>query len=121
MTHTVTWWEIQVSDAAVAQKFYGEVFGWTFTPFGDTYVLINGADGAMIGGLDAAARPDPTGGRGTRIYIGVDDLDETLRKVEAAGGEVRTKPTKIDDQMGSWADFTDPGGVTVALWASNQK
>ena len=37
--NTVTWWDIQVTDLEAAKTFYGTVFGWTYTEFGEGFVI----------------------------------------------------------------------------------
>ncbi len=54
MTNAITkmsWWEIPVPDLDDAKRFYGEVFGWTFDPFGEDYFAVIGPDGNMLGGI----------------------------------------------------------------------
>ena len=48
-------------------------------------------------------------------FVSVDDLEETLRKVEAGGGVVRVPPVDADP-AGRLAVFTDPQGAELALW-----
>lgn len=79
LTH-VTWWELPVLDLATVQDFYGAVFGWTFTPFGEGYVAVNSGE-TMIGGLTET--PGPLGS-GIRVYVNVADIETTLAKVAAA-------------------------------------
>ncbi|MEI9919824.1 MAG: VOC family protein [Bacteroidota bacterium] len=46
------------------------------------------------------------------------DLDETLRKIEAAGGRVIMPKTMIAPQKGYWALFLDTEGNKLALHSS---
>lgn len=51
---TPCYFEIHADDCARARKFYGEAFGWTFTPFPagiEYYRIDTGEPGAMRGGL----------------------------------------------------------------------
>lgn len=116
----VSWWDIQVTDLAEAQRFYGAVFGWTFQPMGDTYAVAAGPGGEPYGGLTTTGKGD-VGGRGTRIYFTADDLEDVLGKVGASGGTVTTDRTEISPEMGWFAEFTDPSGVTIGLWTHNAK
>jgi predicted enzyme related to lactoylglutathione lyase len=48
------YFEIHADDCARAQKFYGELFGWTFTSFPaaiEYYRIDTNEPGAMMGGL----------------------------------------------------------------------
>jgi predicted enzyme related to lactoylglutathione lyase len=52
----------------------------------------------------------------TRIYIMVDDIPDTLRKIEAAGGRVLTPRTDIAPGSGAFAVFADPAGTEFGLY-----
>ncbi|GAA2725381.1 VOC family protein [Cellulomonas aerilata] len=118
--NTVTWWELPVTDVTAAQRFYGEVFGWTFTSFGgddDAYLGVV-RDGELIGGIYRAegAAGDPPG---VRTYINVADLEAVFAAAEAAGGSVRAPRTEIGGDMGWWAELSDPDGRWIGLCTSN--
>ena len=49
------------------------------------------------------------------VTIGVDSIDETLKKVEAGGGSTVQPRTEIPD-MGAFAYFKDSEGNVVGLW-----
>jgi predicted enzyme related to lactoylglutathione lyase len=117
---TVTWWELQVSDLEPARAFYGAVFGWTFQPFGDDFLMASAPDGTPLGGLDGGTgKGESPAGRGVRVYVQVEDLEATLAKVTAAGGAVTTPRTVITEEYGWFATFTDPSGLTLGLVSSN--
>ena len=111
--NTVTWWEIQVPDLAEAREFYGAVFGWTFVPFGDDFVICQTPDGTMIGGLEVGTG-DPVG-RQVTLYMQVRDLEATLERVTAAGGTVVRGHAVVSEDYGWSAMFTDPSGVKIGL------
>lgn len=104
----MNWWEIPVPDLDDAQRFYGEVFGWTFQPFGENYFAATGPDGDMLGGIFLASEDEL--GNGVRITFETDDLEAALGRVTAAGGTVMTERAEIGGGMGWWAAFTDPAG-----------
>jgi uncharacterized protein len=122
----VVHFEIPVDDAARAKGFYASVFEWqlfdadmgggnmyttvTTTPV-DERTRIPTEPGAINGGLmqRSADTPAPV------ITIGVDAIDDTLKKIEAGGGAVVQPRTEIPD-MGAFAYFKDPEGNVVGLW-----
>jgi uncharacterized protein len=119
--NTVNWWELQVTDLEEAKKFYGAVFGWTFQSFGEGFEVICTPDGTMIGGLDSATgKSESPAGRGTRVYVMVEDLEDTLSRVEPAGGKVQQSRTMIAPEYGWFGLLTDPSGLTVGLTTSNE-
>lgn len=118
--NTVTWWELQVNDVQQAEEFYGSVFGWSFQPFGDGYAMVTAPDGTPLGGLDAdTGKGEQPAGRGSRVYVQVADLEQTLKTVEASGGTVVATRTLVSEDYGWWAMFTDPSGLRIGLVTSN--
>ncbi len=49
------------------------------------------------------------------ITIGVDSIDDSLKKVEAGGGSTITPRTPIPN-MGAFAYFRDTEGNVIGLW-----
>jgi predicted enzyme related to lactoylglutathione lyase len=116
------WYELITSDAEGAERFYSDVVGWRVAPFGggsggdnsgggmDYRVLHAGDEG--IGGIMAMPPAAQAGGMpsGWYGYIGVDDVDEAARKIEAAGGAAHMPPQDIPG-VGRMAFVADPQGV----------
>ena len=51
-----------------------------------------------------------------RIYIMVDDISDTLKKIDAAGGRVLTPRKDIAPGSGAFAVFADPAGTEFGLY-----
>ena len=107
------WYELITPDPDGATKFYGAVVGWTIgEPIGgdQDYRMINRGDGGFAGGVlkltgdmqSHGARPIWMG------YIGADDVDATVAKVEAIGGN--TLMPAFDIPQGRIAMAADPQG-----------
>lgn len=112
----LSWWEIQVADLEVAQKFYSAVFGWSFQPFGPNYVSAADDSGEPGGGVYTDDNdPGAPTGRSPRIYFDTEELEAVLDRVRAAGGKVTNERTLISEDMGWWADFEDPSGIRIGL------
>lgn len=94
----LNWWEIPVPDLVDAQRFDGDVFGWTSQPFGENYFAAFGPDGEMLGGIFQA--PDDQLGNGVRITFSTDDLEAALERVTAARGTVVTPGLSTDRPLG---------------------
>ncbi|MBA4170770.1 MAG: VOC family protein [Chloroflexi bacterium] len=109
----MNWWEIPVPDLDDAKRFYGEVFGWTFQPFGEDYFAALGPDGDMLGGIFKA--PAHELGNGVRITFKTHELEVALERVSSAGGTVVTQRSEIGGDMGWWAAFTDPAGRWIGF------
>jgi len=109
--HALDYVEFTVHDLAEAKRFYTAAFGWAFTDYGPSYAGIQGAD-REVGGLAEAETPR-TGGPLVILYS--DDLEASLRAVEAAGGTVSTPPFAFPG--GRRFHFRDPSGNELAVWA----
>ncbi|GAA3127876.1 VOC family protein [Streptosporangium carneum] len=92
MLNTVAWFEVATDDPQGAEKFYGELFGWSFAADaesakgGTDYRLIGypGAEG-FRGGLFATGGAFP----GHAVFtVAVADVAATCERAERAGGEV---------------------------------
>jgi predicted enzyme related to lactoylglutathione lyase len=122
----VVHFEIPIDDAGRAKEFYRSVFEWQLDDMdmgdGNVYTTVTTTPideqtrqptepGGINGGLmqRTSATPSPV------ITVGVEGIDDTLKKVEAGGGSVVQPRTEIPD-MGAFAYFTDSEGNVVGLW-----
>ncbi len=121
MSGRVVHFEIPFDDADRAGAFYGEIFGWQLMAMPEmSYTLVNTGPsgdegptepGYVNGGL--LRRESPT--EGPVIVIDVDDIDATLAKVEAQGGQTLLGKQPVGE-MGWAAYFKDVEGNTMGLW-----
>ena len=121
----VVHFEIPVDDRARAKEFYSSVFDWDVEDqdMGDGAVYTTAGTvatdermtpkeaGAINGGLMDRTKDLPA----PVITIGVDAIDDSLKKVEASGGTTITPRTPIPN-MGAFAYFRDPEGNVMGLW-----
>jgi hypothetical protein len=120
----VVHFEIPADDQAAAKEFYGSIFGWQIQDIPEmdyTIVITSPVDerqyptepGAINGGMmkRSADTPSPV------ITIEVGAIDDTLARIEAAGGSTVRPRTEIPG-MGAFAYFKDPEGNTLGLWES---
>ena len=114
--------EIPFDDKSRATKFYGECFGWKLQDMPEmNYVMAQSTasdenfrpkePGAINGGLFQRPKEAPN----PCLYVGVASIDESLKKVERAGGKVVTPKTPIPG-MGAFARVTDTEGNVVGLF-----
>lgn len=106
---SVSYLRIAAPDVARSAAFYRTVFGWKADGEAGRF---EDATGHIIGhfmtGLPVA------GEAGVVPYVYVGDIDETLARVPAAGGEVSTAPYPEGDL---WVAMTrDPAGNAVGVW-----
>jgi predicted enzyme related to lactoylglutathione lyase len=51
------------------------------------------------------------------VYVGVDSIEETVKKIEAAGGRIVVPKMEVPG-MGWFTTFLDPEGNEMSLWQS---
>jgi uncharacterized protein len=125
-----SWIDVEKPDLEAAQAFYSGLFGWTFqdaAPAGDsTRYLVAQLDGRPVAGLtdfvvplaadDGATSVAPT----WNTYVAVDDVDEVVRRIGAAGGRVPYGPSAAGED-GRYAVCTDSDGVPFRLWQAGTR
>lgn len=118
MKHPVVYFEIPVLDLERAMRFYTAVFSCELVR-----VEIDGnqmanfpALGDSPGITGALAKGDSyvPGKQGTRIYLTTTSIEDTLHKVESAGGHILYPKTSIGE-LGWVAEFEDSEGNCIAL------
>ncbi|HEX3317280.1 MAG TPA: VOC family protein [Solirubrobacteraceae bacterium] len=110
----LSWNELATPDLDAAQAFYGGLFGWQFSSFGGSempYFVIQNGDRSN-GGIRA---PQPGEPPYWLAYLGTDDTDASLAKVEELGGVRLTDA--MDLPMGRIAVVRDPQGAVFALYS----
>ena len=110
MPNAIVHFEIPADDVKRAQKFYRAAFGWKISdPWKMNYFLVEtkrkGEDG-INGGLMQRKNP----GQPFMNYISVKSIDDSLQKVQRAGGSVCMPKTEIGQGMGWIAAFQDTEG-----------
>lgn len=97
---------LPVADDEPARRFYGALFGWTFTPGSH-------AHGWNIEGVEPPAGLFGAGTSGQiRVYFRVDDIEAAVARVRAAGG---TSGPVEPNSAGWHADCVDDQGVAFSL------
>lgn len=92
MINTVAWFEIGTNDPDAVEKFYGELFGWSFTA--DEKAARGGTDYRLIGYPGAEGFGGGVYGTGGAspnhaiFGVAVADVEATCGQAEGAGGEV---------------------------------
>jgi predicted enzyme related to lactoylglutathione lyase len=102
MPHPVVHFEIRSQDPDETRAFFGDLFGWQYSDGGiPGYTYVDtGAEGAIPGGIG----PVQGGSDAVVFFVGVDDVESTLKRAEELGGRTVQPATKVP-------------GVTFALLA----
>ncbi|MGZ4392890.1 MAG: VOC family protein [Gaiellaceae bacterium] len=106
-TARVVWHDLVTRDAAAVEPFYRDLFGWNLTaPEASGYRHVE-SDGAMFAGVVERNVESHW-----LVYVGVDDLDATIKRASELGGRVMLEPMEI--AAGRFAMLTDPLGAMFA-------
>jgi predicted enzyme related to lactoylglutathione lyase len=118
------WIDLVTADLPAAEKFYGALFGWTFTRVGDDPVRYTLAwqAGYPVAGLAARApTPGPTTAEVRKAwwvaYMSVPDVDRAAADVVAKGGKILI-PARVLEGRGRMALLADPDGAPFGLLRS---
>jgi predicted enzyme related to lactoylglutathione lyase len=123
--YPVVHFEMPAEDRQRMVNFYSRVFGWQAQFFGEdmgNYVTVSTTEtdekgmiknpGAINGGF-YPKREDPLGQR-TSLVIAVDDINESSREVNEAGGKIQGEPVDIPG-VGKYVSFLDTEGNVLSL------
>jgi uncharacterized protein len=105
--------EIPAKTGEASADFYSSIFGWKIRNRGDGAIAFDdpgGVSGTWV------KEGDYTADERTRTYIMVDNITDSLKKIEASGGRVLTPRTNIGTGMGAFAIFADPVGNEFGLY-----
>lgn len=121
----VVHFEMPAEDRKRMSDFYTNVFGWQTQQFGEEmggYVLAMTAEsdetgrpkqgGAINGGFYQKTE-DPLS-NAPSVVIAVENINDHVKKVAAAGGKILTEPQPIPG-VGMWASFLDTEGNRVSM------
>jgi hypothetical protein len=121
----VVHFEMPYKDAKRVSNFYKQAFGWNMTGTSEemgNYLLAGTAEtdenqmvktpGAINGGFyDLATAPQS---KEPSVVISVDDIEEAMKDIKAAGGTLLDKPQDIPG-IGLWVSFKDSEGNRVSI------
>ncbi|MBT8199947.1 MAG: VOC family protein [Acidimicrobiia bacterium] len=118
MTSPVVHLEARGLNASELHRFYQEVFGWQREDdlsIGD-YAVAEIGEGRLTIGIGPV--PDWST-RSAKFYVQVEDIEETLDRIEAAGGK-RVMPRTVGPDFGAkhiliFTSFLDPAGNEIGL------
>jgi predicted enzyme related to lactoylglutathione lyase len=111
-TGGVSYLEIPCREPSRAADFYEAVFGWQPRRDSDEPAFAD-ATGHVIGHF-VAGQPAP-GEAGIRPFVYVEDVDQTLRRIEQHGGRVAALP-RAEGSL-RVATFQDPEGNLMGVWS----
>jgi predicted enzyme related to lactoylglutathione lyase len=117
----VVWADLVTPDLAVAERFYGRLFGWTFQTVhtGDSDYAVAAVDGRPVGGLLQKSIASGEHRQSAWLtFIAVRDVDTAKRAALAHGAKV-VSDSRSYPLRGRQAVFSDPKGAVFAILASS--
>src|SRR5262245_54926384 len=131
MDHTVVHFEIPADQPERAAKFYRELFGWEISRWEGPAGTGEGGEYWTVRTVPTDAQGQPThpgvnGGLMRRMftgqapvdYIGVANVDESVRRAEQLGAQV-VGPKRPGPGMGWFAQLKDTEGNIFAVWQTD--
>ncbi|WP_436522354.1 VOC family protein [Actinoplanes sp. HUAS TT8] len=114
MSNGIGWIEVGADRPEEAEKFYGDVFGWTFAddddsigPDGRPYRMVTGPDGgAPFGGFYGTGGHVPPQ---AIFLVVVADTEAACKQAESHGGRVLVGPQREPNGL-VFARLSDPAG-----------
>jgi predicted enzyme related to lactoylglutathione lyase len=121
--NAIIWVELPVTDMERAKTFYDSVLG--------IEIQIQDFQGTLMGwfpfdqekpGISGALVKQesykPSSTDGAVVYLDSDDIEESLKRVVANGGQVLQEKTQIAPDIGYMGLFKDSEGNRIALYTS---
>ena len=113
MASPVVQWQVITKDPAKHSGFYADVFGWKIrTDNSLGYRMVESGNGR---GIDGGFWPAPPEANAfVQLFVEVDDIGETVKRVKEAGGDVLIPAQMLPggDQM---AILRDPMGMSFGV------
>jgi uncharacterized protein len=112
----LSWNELATADMDGSSHFYGELFGWTFTPMeGETpYLVAHTEDGHSNAGIRPRIESEPPH---WLVYFGSDNLDASVARAAEIGGATLVEPMAIGP--GRISVVQDPQDAVFALYSGH--
>jgi predicted enzyme related to lactoylglutathione lyase len=117
---TFSWVELTTPDQEAAKRFYGGLFGWTFTdnPVGENAVYSMAAlDGQWVGAISPQPSQQRDAGLPARwnSYATVESADAALTRARELGANVHAGAFDVFD-AGRMGVVQDPQGAYFMVW-----
>lgn len=120
MEKLLAFFEIPASDFGRAVQFYETVFQFKLAASEweeEKMAFFPAKDGDVPGAISWTKGFDPSD-KGVLIHFQVEDVSDTLTRIEEQGGKTIRPKTKIEcENMGYFAIFSDSEGNTIGLYS----
>jgi predicted enzyme related to lactoylglutathione lyase len=114
VAHPVIHAEIRSADPDATRAFFAELFGWTYSD--GAFPGYSFVDTGVEGAIPTAIGPLQGGADSVLFFVGVQDVDATLKRAEELGGKT-IQPTQTVPGV-SFGVFADAQGHVVGVAAN---
>lgn len=115
------WFDLLTHDAAAAERFYGELFGWTFQrdldDEGNPFVVASLGDRPVAAMVEVDELENDVSRARWIPYVSVESVDAAVRQVEGQGGVVFAEAQDLEHR-GRLAVVADPAGAVFGVLRS---
>ena len=111
----INYLEFPAKDILATKAFFESVFDWQFEDFGPDYTAFSNQ--GLDGGFFSSTQSSTTDNGSALTVFYSNDLTETQRKIERAGGIIIQ--AIFDFPGGRRFHFTEPSGNEFAVWSAN--
>ncbi len=105
--------EFPASDIEATKNFFTTVFGWSFEDYGPEYAAFSNQ--GLDGGFFKSDKTSTTETGGALVVFYSEDLEDTLKRVQAAGGTISVDIFSFPG--GRRFHFIEPSGNELAVWS----
>lgn len=119
----IVYLEIPATNFESTKAFYSEVFNWKVEDSyldDKPYAMFETGD-AEFGLTGGGFNPDlkPLAENTLSLFISVEDINQTLAKMNELGGKTLREKTEIGGDHGFFGQFIDPNGNHLGLWSKS--
>lgn len=114
MSSPLIHFEVAGRDPEKLQSFFGDLFDWKVDADNPMHYGMVNLSGDVGGGIGPSPENESSGH--AMFYVGVEDVEASLKKVESLGGSRVFGPMEVPDGP-TIAHFADPEGHVVGLFA----
>ncbi len=112
---TINYIELPATSLEKAKAFYGKVFGWKFTDYGDDYCAFD--DGHTDGGFYRSPLASNSDNGAALVVLYAENLETLAERISSNGGSIK-KPI-FPFPGGRRFHFVDPNQNELAVWTEN--
>lgn len=113
--HKINYLEFPCSNFQATQKFFADLFGWTYVEYSPKYFAVESA--SIDVGFYSSDLSNNTDNGSALIIFYSNNLEETLERVTQLGGKINCEIFSFPG--GRRFHFIEPSGNEFGVWSEN--